>query len=284
MIQLSDLSLNLLSTVLSKSKVRQLNDYFDEPIFTTSDTGLTYRKVNELDNFGLAKNQRESESNWRKFSANEVALLHIADKLGSFGYGKSNDTKSVIDFITNSFIEVPSRTQNAKSLKISILDAANVLALADTSTFLLVNKDDVIGFVDGIYYEQNIQEILKQDILTISLSVIVAKTQEELATALNKKTKKSEDRIQVPLNSTELGIIKLIQSGEYSRLELSLADGGVEFIKGHTVKTIEKGERSPAQLVKLIQGLQGFSEARLIKDNGQIVALKTTDKYKPRKK
>lgn len=278
MLQLSSLSLQILKDALNKRTAKKLSEYFDQPVFRTSDTEISYRRINELDSFNLAKNQRENDKGWRKFSANEVVKLQIADKLGSFGFTKSNDIKDVIDFLDANKVKICDN--NDKLLfELSILDTANILSMADVATFLLVNKENVVAFVDADYYSMHLQSIATRDILTIALPIILDSTNEKFKKLIDKK--KMKNLIYSPISENELALIKLIRSNDYSRIELKLGQGGgFDMVQATNITTIEKGQRSPSQLIKLIQAQRGFGEINLIKEDGQVIAVKQIDRHK----
>lgn len=55
--------------------------------YQVSDTNLTYRQINSLDDADLLPNTRESKKEWRKLSLNDLLYLHIVDKGREFNIG-----------------------------------------------------------------------------------------------------------------------------------------------------------------------------------------------------
>lgn len=264
--------------------IPEYSGFFDRPLLKSADTGLSYRKINDLDSKGLASNQRKTTRQWRSFSINEVALMVLTDKLRNQGVRNKDRIKSVVDFLAKSQVELEDARIN-KAKKVRVITAITALTYATGVEFYLVlTPSEIVGVFDQgnfINWATTGAPELGDDFTVIRLDLIVGRT---LTTIDERLTPRLKDKdlaqlAELHLNASELKLLQLIQGGDYSSVEIKLGGGKIKSLSG--VKSIpsESGGISIDELVKVI-GEKQYGQITVQMEGGKMVYLNETERLK----
>lgn len=282
MIYLDYTSLAILESVSKGTSLKVWNKAFSEPVFKTSDTGLSHRKVNELDNTGIIKDNRKNKMAWRKFSVAEVALIQIADELVSYGFNKNSHLKYILDFIVDNGIEIADSNDSKKLSKFSVFTICGVLSMSNIPTYLVLTKDSIIGVFDFAEYKLWVDsdDNNLNNYLVIRLDELIRPILQVLNEKLLSMDVSNRRIAELTVTQLQLKALKLIHSGNFSKIELRLGDGDIGVIKAFNYTTIKKGEKSAAEIGNIVMKMGKHHTVTVHANDGSTITLQKTRTFK----
>lgn len=282
MIYLDYISLSILESVSKRSNIKEMASTFSNPIFTTSDTGLSHRKVNELGTTGVIQDERKNKMAWRKFGVTDVTLIKLADELVSYGFNKNSQIKGVLDFITNNGIEIPEQSDKKKLNQFSIIFICIILTMSDIPTYLVLAKDKIIGVFDFAEYKLWVDNDSNTDphYLTVRLDQIIKPILEDVDPKLANQKTNNRRITELPVTKLQLKALQLIHSGHFSKIELRLGDGDIGVIKTFNHTTIKKGDKSATEIGNILMKMGKHHTVTVYADDGSTITLQRTRTFK----
>lgn len=282
MIYLDYVSLAVLESISKSTTLKVWDEAFSEPIFKTSDTGLSHRKVNELDNTGIIKDDRKNKMAWRRFSVAEVALIQLADELVSYGFNKNSHLKYILDFLVENGIEIADSSDTKKLSKFSVFTICGITTMADMPTYLVVTKDSFLGVFDFAEYklwvdsdDNNINNYL-----VIRMDELIRPILQEVDEKLANVNKSNRRFTELPVTKLQLKALQLIHSGHFSKIELRLGDGDIGVVKAFNYTTIKKGEKSAAEIGNIVMKMSKHHTVTVHANDGSTITLQKTRTFK----
>jgi len=282
MIKLDFFSLTLLETLSNTMGAKNSVSYFEVPLFTTADTGLSHRKVNELNHTGVIEDKRNSTKQWRKFSIVDVAIIKIADELVSYGFNKNSQLKAILNFITENGIEIASKNKSKQNDQYPIFVICSVLAMSDIPTYLVLTKEAVVGVFDFSEYKRWVDGEKEDDQthLVVRMDTIIQPILRTLDQRLAKPNKENRRILEVPISDIQLKALRLIHSGQFTKIELRLGNGDIGLIKGFNYTTIRKGEKTATEIGNIAMKVSKHHTVSVYGDDGDVITLQSTATYK----
>ena len=282
MIYLDYVSLGILEGLSKKSTIKDMTAAYSNPVFTTSDTGLSHRKVNELSSTGVIQDDRKNKMAWRKFGVTDVTLVKLADELVAYGFNKNSQVKGVLDFMVNNGIEIAQQSDKKKLCQFSAILICNILTMSDIPSYLVLTKNSIIGVFDFAEYKLWIDDNdnISPQYLTIRLDQIIKPILKEIDTRLVTKKPNNRRITELPISSLQLKALQLIHSGNFSKIELRLGDGDIGVVKAFDYTTIKKGEKSAAEIGNIVMKMGKHHTVTVYADDGNTITLQKTRTFK----
>jgi hypothetical protein len=282
MIYLDDTNLYMLECISTRSHSKDFNGLFATPLFTSGDTGVSHRKVNELGNTGVINDDRKNKMAWRKFSVTDVALINLADELVSFGFNKNSHLKYILDFLVENGIEIADSDDSKKWNKFTAFTICGILAMADIPTYLVITKDNIIGVFDFAEYKLWVDsdDNKLKNYLVIRLDELIRPILRELDDKLTSPKPDARRINELPVTKLQLKALRLIHSGNFSKIELRLGDGDIGVIKAFDYTTIKKGEKSAAEIGNIVMKMSKHHTVTVYANDGNTITLQKTRTFK----
>lgn len=282
MIYLDYTSLAILENISKGTASKAWDDAFSEPLFKTSDTGLSHRKVNELDNTGIIKDDRKNKMAWRRFSVAEVALIQLADELVSYGFNKNSHLKYILDFLVDNGIEIADSNDSKKLSKFSVFTICGFMTMADMPTYLLVTKDSLLGVFDFAEYKLWVDsdDNNLKNYLVIRMDELIRPILRAISEKLASPNPDARRLTEIPVTTLQMKALRLIHSGNFSKIELRLGDGDIGVIKAFNYTTIKKGEKSAAEIGNIVMKMSKHHTVTVHANDGSTITLQKTRTFK----
>lgn len=282
MIHLDYTSLAILENISKGTALKAWNEAFSEPVFKTSDTGLSHRKVNELDNTGIIKDDRKNKMAWRRFSVAEVTLIQLADELVSYGFNKNSHLKYILDFLVENGIELADGHDSKMLSKFSMFTICGIMTMADIPTYLVVTKDSLLGVFDFAEYKLWVDsdDNNLNNYLVIRMDELIRPILQEVDEKLTNLNKGNRRFTELPVTRLQLKALQLIHSGNFSEIELRLGDGDIRVIKGFNETTIKKGEKSATEIGNILMRMSKHHTVTVYSDGGKKITMNHTRTFK----
>ena len=238
----------------------------DEAVFSAGDVkkaaGLSSRQMNDWDQRGALPHSREGDSGWRRFTLREMfALVVCAEMRRQLGIPVEK-LKFVMDLM------MEAQANHLSEAAISIIHyGVDVWILTDfAGTFEMYSDVELEQrFFDGSLGGEGLVMLKVNRLVTGLLG------SGDNAVELSRHGKGYEFMRDLRRESgirsgTELHILNLIRSGDYSTIEIVLKDG--------KVKTIRKSKRvnQTTRIVDLIKS-NDYQQIRIAVQNGKVVSL-----------
>ena len=251
---------NLLS--LESNKLKALTELINNRVFKVSDTPLTYRQINYLDNNDILLDTRVDKKSWRRFSIKELVFLSVIKELKVCG---------VKDSLLKDVSGVFFAKQNVKLSNQAIL-------LPFTKAYIaLVIKPDDIYFADIIALR--LHEEKAKSYIRINVSEILMEIWEKVGkTRIEYKTESvifSEVVEDLYIGDKELEVINLIKNGNYK--QISVRKSGKNYIVNEEEKS--KANMSKKELDKMIED-GDFTDISITRRDGNVVNVKKKNSFK----
>ena len=239
-----------------------------ESSFTASDvkaaTGMSYRELNKWDKRGALPNSRQSEARWRKFSPKAIFVLMVCSELRK----QFNVPLESLKWLKTFMMEEGANHLAAAAEMMSV--GFNVLLLTDFKTAFEMSPDrDVADLLNlGLIRDESPGAfvILKVNpLVNRLLGCLKEPVQFRISEDLYGELRRIGRRVIVQSND-ELSILKLLRSGDYSKVVIQLAHG--EIVR--TDVESEHGALSSAAIINLIEESE-FQTVSLTTQSGKVV-------------
>jgi len=238
-----------------------VQEFINVKRYRVADTPLTYRQVNSLGSNELLHDERESTSDWRKFSFKELVYLTVIKELRKFG---------IIDEQLNNL-----KTAFFSEKEKFGSDLALMAVLGKTKIILVFDEDSKIAFYtipefnlfekqSAAFININFNEVVIKVLVKIGKERIDYKDELGLIYDLSKNN----------LNKKEEQILKLIRDKNYKTIIVRKNGDKSFIIKGEKAEIINEKE-----LIKMIRE-KDFADISIIKRDGNIVNTKVEDNFK----
>jgi len=268
---------NLLVKYLEANDKLKLSEFFNLKKFRVSDTPLTYRQANSLDEDKLLSTDREVKQNWRKFSFKELVYILIVNELKKFGLKHGQLTH-----LWESFFKEPVR-QKVNGIKTDkfIGECASGCTFAQVEIKISIDSEGNIIFYDPFYSIFLDSVSGSKPIITISLNEIVNTLLKKLGKEPIPVTWSQSSLVfdNVPdVSPKEQELLKIIRDKNFSVVKIKKKDGDIAVIYAETILDTSKGLRQP-DLIKLINA-KDYQDISIIKRDGKIVNYKIEETIK----
>lgn len=282
MIYLDYISLAILESTSKKSSQKNLDEIFNVPLFKTSDTGLSHRKINELGNTGVIKDDRKNKMAWRKFSITDVALINLADELVSYGFNKNSHLKYILDFLVESGTEIAINEDHKNLKKFPAITICEALTLSDIPTYLVLTKDSIKGLFDFAEYKLWVDsdDNNLKNYLVIRMDELIRPILRAISEKLVSPNPDTRRLTEIPVTTLQMKALRLIHSGHFSKIELRLGDGDIGVIKAFDFTTIKKGDKSAAEIGNIVMNMSKHHTVTVYADDGNTLTLQKTRTFK----
>lgn len=267
MLQISD---NLIAQFYDVNKQINLVDFINKKQFTVSDTPLTYRQINTLDEDNLLDNSRGNKKGWRKFSFKELVYILIVAEVKKFGVKHDQ-----LHELWKAFFENPQ-----SNTKKGFADLAIGCVFGHTQIILTIDYQG-----DVIFYDPNSYILLstweQKPTLTLELNHFVNQTLKTMGrgeflpkfTVFTESFKRSEKIIK----PKEEELLKIIRDEKYSAVRVKKKNGEIEIV--YAEKTNNTSGLTPEELLAIINK-KDFQDISIVQRDGKIVNLKVEETYK----
>lgn len=267
MLMISD---NLLLKYLEANEKYKIQEFVNKKIFTVSDTPLTYRQVNTLDEDKLLSTDRKDKKGWRKFSYKELVYILIVSELKKFGF-KHEQLKQ----LWHTFFSEPTKdhSTNAGGIAInrSIGETAIGCVFGEVEIILSVDSDGNVAFYDPTYYSMFYQaskphvQIILNNIIN-DLRIRAGKEPFPVKWSVQENILKG---MVSDLSMKEKELLKIIRDVDYSAIKVKKKDGEISLVHAEKIKS-GTNETTTQDLIKMLS-TKDFQDISIVKRDGKIV-------------
>jgi len=232
--------------------------------YKVSDTPLSYRKINYLDEVGALKSERKQNKGWRKFSFKELVYLSIVKELRY--YGRSNE--SIRDFFEEFFKKEKCPTNSA--------DIAMLISFSGISVNVVFDNQGNTGFYSVPMFQALHSKT--KSFLSINLNEIMSSVWMQIKNVdLPYKDSLSIIRSIVEdfeLDTKETELLAIIRNKDYKQIEVRRVNDD-----RWVVKASASSDTDISRLKELIEK-KDFGSVTVQKKDGKIMYVKIEDTYK----
>ena len=251
-----------LDTLLEKPSFKKTLNSYTEEIYTTSDTGETYRTINSWDSDGLLLTLPNRNSKWRKFSLVEIIWIYIIRELRSFGFSK----KKILKLRDCLFPTLPngkiSETTKFKQYLLSVV--------AKRDVYLVVTPDgkgDLAIDIEVIETERS-KKGLPKTYTMISINKLCAEF------TGNEEYNKKNQFLYIPTDK-ELNLLNEVKnSNDIKEVTMTIKDNKIKRLN-------YKKEQNPKEAINILNKILkegGRKEVNIKIENGTVVYAEEIDK------
>jgi hypothetical protein len=251
-----------LNGLLEDPSLKKTLDSYTEEIYTTSDTGETYRTINSWDSDGLLLTLPNRDSKWRKFSLIEIIWIYIIRELRGFGLSKEKILR-IRDCI---FPTLPDgEISDTNRFKQYIL---SVVAKRDVYLIVTPNGEGDLAIDIELIETERSKEGLPKTYTIISINQLCAEF------TGNKEYSKKNQFLYIPTNK-ELNLLNEVKnSKEIKEVTMVVKDNKITRLN-------YKKEQNPKEAVTILNKLikeGGRKEVNIKIENGTVVYAEEIDK------
>lgn len=263
----------LLAKYVEANEQLQLDTFINKKLFNVSDTPLTYRQVNALDNDELLPDDRKGKPGWRKFSFKELIYVLIIGELKKFGM-KHEQLKELWD----AFFKEPTEKRFKQlernkhdgeiaigcvfgqvEIRLAVADSGEVLFYDPPHSLIIHPKSQITIVLNNI-----VNDLL---IKTGKNPIPVRASVDALMT--NGDTN---------ITPKEQELMKIVRDKNFSAVRIKKKDGEIAMVYAEKVNGKEN-TITPKDLLKMI-GEKDFQDVSIVKRNGKIVHCKVEEAIK----
>ncbi|MEN8253558.1 MAG: hypothetical protein ABFQ62_04255 [Patescibacteria group bacterium] len=269
----SDTKLSLKVQILTND-LPFLIDILRDKKFRVSDTSLSYRQINSLDQSMVFDDERDSKKSWRKFSLKDLIYFQMIGEVRK--YGITNDKlKNLKDLLYKSlddkkqlYLGEYAILSAFKGVRIGWLIFNNGQSIfSEMDTFVSLNGDILPEQRSYLYL--NFNEIVRMVCKNAGFKDSLLQRQPSLSSIIR-------NDMQVKLSAREIEILEIIRNNDYTKITL-VKKGDKSIIYGEAVKDAKK--ISESEILKYFQN-RSFSNIQVQKRNGEIVSYRVEDVFK----
>jgi len=267
MLQISD---DLIAQFYDINKKINLIEFINKKQFTVSDTPLTYRQINSLDEDNLLDNSRNNKRGWRKFSFKELVYILIVAEVKKFGVKHCQ-----LHELWKAFFGNP-QDRNKRGYA----DLAIGCVFGHTQIILTI---DSVGNI--IFYDPNSFILFssweQKPLLTLELNSFVNRLLKVMGRGdfIPKFTVFSESfkRNEKVLKPKEEELLKIIRNEQYCAIRIKKKNGEIKLI--YAEKSANNKGLTSKNLIELINK-KDYQDISIVKRDGKIVNLKVEEAFK----
>ncbi|OGK17711.1 hypothetical protein A2774_01990 [Candidatus Roizmanbacteria bacterium RIFCSPHIGHO2_01_FULL_39_12c] len=264
---------NLIGEFLKDRKENKLNELLNDPKYTVSDTSLSYRQTNSLDEDNLLASKRKNKSSWRKFSYKELVYFEIIIELKKFGI-KQEQLKTLWEM----FFKEPS--ENKKEIVLtSKLDGEMALYCiwGGIEMTLVFYSNGRIVISDPLNLIRLSQE---EPQIRIPINAIVNKLHPQIGLEVIPLHFSLQNVLfdKCSITSTkEKELLEIIRNKDYSVVKIKKKNGEAAIVYAEKNKNI--AEITPNTLLKLLE-TKDFMDMSIVRRDGKIMNYKIEETIK----
>lgn len=260
---------NLEASWLETNEKYKLADFFNRKIFRVSDSSLTYRQINNLEESGLFSSGRMEDSQWRKLSFKEIIYMELVNELRRFGF-KNNQLTGLRDIFFGGK-DMDTDSEEYKDLSLFTSDLIIGLCFGSgVEVILSMDADGEGGFFDINSYFLFQAKEKSQVILNINdfINNILIKIDKK--PFLVKYGLKDMPFIGKVLSKKEEDLISKIRDGQSKSIRVEMKKGEPNLVY---LSSEIQGNFNIEEVEKQIEE-SNFQDIRIIKRDGKIVNIK----------
>lgn len=236
-----------------------------KPLFTVSDSSLSYRQINYLGDTAVLPEKRKNNKEWRKFSLKEVIFLSLVKELKQYGF-----KESLLIALRKVFFEVRKGFDTDLAI-LAVLNGFGVYMTVDTEGGICFYDMATFGFL---------RDRKQPSLLLLNLNGMILPLWEKLGK--RKIEYKDETTLlfevvnDLILSEQETELLKIIRNQEYSVITVKKQNDSTLVVKADSKKKVKEKE-----LLELIRTKQ-FADIEVIKRDGEIVNVRVAETHKIR--
>lgn len=265
MLQISD---DIVVQLIDADKKAGIFKFISEKRFTVSDTTLTYRQINSLDEDNLLNDTRKEKKGWRKFSFKELLYLLIIAEVKKFGLKHEQ-----LYNLREAFFGGKDSPKGYAELAIGCV-------FGHTQILLTIDSSGNIVFYDPQLYILH-SSFGKQPQITLELNIFVNSLLKKIEHEefIPKFTVLSEfsKGMNSDINPTEKEILNMIRDENFRTIRVEKKNGEVEL--AFAEKTIDTNGLTSNDVLDIIHK-KDFQNIQILQRSGKIVNLKVEEAYK----
>lgn len=268
---------DLLIKYLEANEKLKLSDFLNTKRLKVSETPLSHRQANTLDEDKLLNTDRKTKRGWRKFSFKELVYILIVNELKKFGL-KHEQLKYLWKVFFKKHVK-----QKVNEIKIDkfIGDCAIGCTFAQVEIKISIDSDGNVIFYDPFHS-------VFLDTISGSKSQIIIRLNDIVNTLL-----KQMGQNPIPLTCSqssllfenipdvspkEQELLKIIRDKNFSVVKVKKKDGEIAVVYAETILDTSKGLKQ-IDLIKLIND-KDYQDVSIIKRDGKIVNFKVEETIK----
>lgn len=267
---------DILSSLAQSGNTKRVSSILNTSIFRASDTGASYRFLNNLESIGLLPNRRRNDSGWRKLNWAEHIYVLIVIELRKYGM----KTESIRPF-ADAFLD--------KTNNVSIISIMSVMAGIEIT--LIFKQDGTCAILDPVhvgFYESEVMQATGlvpergAGEIQLKLSYFVNKLWSN--TGLNPVDikyffgeSKFEENIATSLSEPEKeAVVKIRGLKDKDELYVKRSKNNIQFKQRQPIAEIP--ESLSRQITALVEG--GFGSVNFEVQGGKVVDIRNTESKK----
>jgi DNA-binding transcriptional MerR regulator len=247
--------------------------------FRVSDTEISYRLINYLDEDGLLGDNREGKG-WRSFSLKEIIYLYLILELKSYGFTQDSLQEICSALLTNQVSKKPGKT---------FFDIAIGLCLAQVEVKIIAQQSGEIVFFDPAYYtlvqtglmfssieKSSYLHIRLNDLVNKGLLLVKRKPLDIKDSAAERYFTQLAKPEKPELTDKEQKVLNALRNKDYLSVEVRKKGGELCTMK---VEQLEEYLNELSEITNLIKQ-KDYADIRLVKRDGKVVHLESKDTIK----
>ncbi len=245
----------------------KLTEFFNKKRFTVSDSPLSYRQVNTMDNDGLLESRKDS-SKWRKFSFLEIVYLMLVSELKKFGFGHEQ-----LKELWKAFLREPN--QKEPDISKHYAEVALGLVFGQIEIMLSISSGGEIAFYDPVWAELFLDNSKPKILIRINDYVNKIQIASGMKPTPITVTQASISSSRDSVSSKEEKLLEIVRNQDYTGVKIKKKDGEISVIYAER-NILHSEQPSPKDIIKLIEG-KGFQDISILKRDGKIVNYKVEE-------
>lgn len=249
--------------IIDSSHLQESIALITKPIFTVSDSPLSYRQVNYLGKTEVLPEKRESKKEWRKFSLKEVIFLSIVKELRQYGF-----RESYLLELRKIFFEV------AKGFEAEV---AILAVLGGFGVYITIDGKGEIYFYDMPAFS-HLRDKKQTSYFFLNLNEVILPIWEKVGK--RRIEYKDEDALlseimeDLVLSKQEQKLLRLIRHREYVEITVNKQNDD-----SFVVKADKREKLKEKELIEMIRTKQ-FGNIEVKKRDGKIVHIRVAETHK----
>lgn len=256
---------NLFKKYSEAGKAHKLTELMNVKKYTVSDTPLSYRQTNSLDEDNLLSTDRENKKGWRKFSYKELVYIDIIIELKKFGI-KQEQLKSLWE----TFFKEPPTDKKEVTLTTKLDGEMAIFCVwgGIEMTLIVDSKGNVL--ISDPFHLTRLAQTKSQ--IRISLNEII----NELNPTLGYESIPVQYTLQNAIfdnfsitTTKEKDLLEIIRDKDYSAIKVKKKDGEIAVAYAEMNKDIK--EITQEELMNLLEK-KDYMDISIIKRDKKIVS------------
>lgn len=273
------ISENILIAYLQSGQQSKITEFINKKEFKVSDTPLTYRQINSMDEDNLLSNDRENKKGWRKFSFKELVYIYIISELKKFGLKHEQLTQ-----LWEAFFKEPTPPDISKPADIQInkgiAEDALGCVFGQIEITLCVDSKGNIVFYDQaryafLYQTSKPQVHINLNSIANSLLAKFGYIQIPVNDSLQKAVFNWN---KIDMTKKEEKLLEVIRNEDYTTIEVKKKNGEAHILHAGKIHEDESNV-TVNDILKMVKE-KDFQDISISKRNGKIVNYKIEETIK----